>query len=187
LLDWVKKLSEKDKAYAVVAVGTCAAYGGIPGGEPNPTKAKGVKEVTGATVLNIPGCPPHPDWIVGSLSHVLMFGLPKLDEDGRPTLFFGKNIHENCQNFYSYNAEEYAKHLSDEGCLINLGCKGPLTHSDCPERHWNNGVNWCIGAKAPCIGCTERGFPDEMSPMYQALKEELRPKRVEIPQKALVG
>ncbi|MDI6785723.1 MAG: hydrogenase small subunit [bacterium] len=178
ILDWAKKLAPK--AAAIVAVGTCAAYGGIPGGAPNPTGAKSVKEVTGKTVLNLPGCPAHPDWIVGSLVHVLRFGLPALDEHGRPKMFYGKNIHENCQNYFHYNNDTYAENLSDEGCLINLGCKGPQTYADCPKRHWNNGVNWCIGAKAPCIGCTQPEFPDGTSPMYAAIQDELRPKKVKI-------
>jgi hydrogenase small subunit len=165
-------------ASAIVAVGTCACYGGIPSGAPNPTAAKGVADVLGKTVLNIPGCPPHPDWIVGSLVHVLMYGLPALDEDGRPKLFYGKNIHENCPNYSYYNNEVMAKRLSDEGCLSELGCKGPMAFADCPSRHWNNGVNWCIGAKAPCIGCVEKGFPDEMSPMYTQLPPEKLPKKV---------
>jgi len=188
-LDWAQRLGEK--AGAIVSVGTCASYGGIPAGEPNPTQAKGIGELLGKAVLNIPGCPAHPDWIVGSLTHVLMWGLPKLDEYGRPTLFFGKTIHENCPNFYYYNDDILAEKLSDEGCLMHLGCKGGLTHSDCPKRRWNNGVNWCIGAKTPCIGCAQQGFPDECSPMYGQIPDELKPKKVDLGQiekpKALAG
>lgn len=170
-------------ASAIVAVGTCACYGGIPAGSPNPTGAKGVGEVLGKTVLNIPGCPPHPDWMVGSLVHVLRYGLPALDEDGRPKLFYGKNIHENCPSYSYYNNEIMAGKLSEEGCLSELGCKGPMAYADCPTRRWNNGVNWCIGAKAPCIGCVEKDFPDELAPMYTQLPATKLPKRVAMPEK----
>jgi len=175
LLEWTKRLGSA--AGAVVAVGTCASFGGIPSGAPNPTGAKSVGEVLGKPVINVPGCPPHPDWMVGTLAHVLLYGIPELDQFGRPVLFYGQNIHENCQNFSYYNEGKFAQKLGDDGCLIELGCKGPLAHADCYERHWNNGVNWCIGAKAPCIACCEPDFPDEIAPFYAKLPEEKLPLR----------
>jgi len=184
LLSLINRLSEK--ASALVAVGSCASYGGIPGGSPNPTGAKGLSDVVKKPVLNIPGCPAHPDWIIGSLVHVLMFGMPKLDENRRPLAFYGKTIHEQCQNYASFSKAEFAKKLSDSGCLIALGCKGPATFSDCPERHWNNGINWCIGAKAPCIGCVEPDFPDRLGPLYTHLPEELLPSGVKVVDGAIV-
>lgn len=174
MLETVKDLAEK--AAALVAVGTCSSYGGIPSGKPNPTGCKSLAEVTGKTVLNIPGCPPHPDWIVGSLVHVLLFGLPKLDKNGRPLLFYGKNIHENCPNYSYFASGNFAKKLSDDKCLMELGCKGAMAFADCPIRHWNGYVNWCIGAGAPCIACCEPGFPDASSPMYTKLPDEMLPK-----------
>jgi hydrogenase small subunit len=103
--------------------------------------------------------------------------MPELDEHNRPVLFYGRNIHENCQNFSHYSEGNLAEKLSDDGCLIELGCKGPLANADCFERHWNNGVNWCIGAKSPCIGCCEPDFPDEVAPFYAKLPEEMLPTR----------
>ena len=89
-------------------------------------------------------------------------GLPKaeeLDEFGRPKAFYGKLIHENCQRRAYYDEQKFAKKFSDEGCLYELGCKGPVTHADCPIRLWNGGVNWCVGCGGMCIGCTSPGFP----------------------------
>jgi len=170
ILDWTQRLGKSAKA--VVALGTCAAFGGIPAGQPNPTGAKPVSAVLGKAVVNIPGCPPHPDWIVGTLAHVLLFGVPELDEFGRPKLFYSKVIHQNCPRYWDFENERYAEHLGEDGCLVFLGCKGPIAHADCPERHWNNGVNWCIGSRAPCIGCVQPEFPDNLSPLYTKLPDE---------------
>ena len=166
-------------AIAVLAVGTCAAYGGMSAGGPNPTDAMGVNDALAylgleATVINIPGCPSHPDWIVGTVAALLAVlagtgGMPELDEHGRPTAYFGERVHENCPN---RGTTLKAKVLSEEGCLAGLGCKGQQTYADCPIRKWNSGgqgeggVNWCVGARNPCQGCTEPDFPDKMGSFY---------------------
>ena len=182
-LDGVKTFSRK--AAFILAVGTCAAYGGIPGGSPNPTRAKGLTEILGRNtgVINIPGCPAHPDWIVGTIAHLLAHGEPpNLDPDGRPRDYYQNKIHSQCPNRHKYNEQGlFAKELSELACLKKLGCSGQHTSADCPIRKWNSpaqgeyGVNWCIGARNPCQGCTEPGFPDSMSPFYtleEALKEK---------------
>ncbi len=175
--EWVEDLGAK--AAAVVAVGTCAAFGGIPASNPTQTNTgmKPVSEILTAAniatpVMNIPGCPPHPDWIVGSVAHVLLYGLPELDSYARPTLFYGDIIHRNCPRFYDFENERYAQKLGDEGCLVFLGCKGPIAHADCPQRQWNNGTKWCVGAQAPCIGCVQPEFPDGLSPLYSKVADE---------------
>jgi hydrogenase small subunit len=163
------------KAAAVVAVGACAAFGGIPQAKPNPTGAMSVGEFLKKPVVNIPGCPAHPDWIVGTLVHVLLYGMPELDAQGRPTLFFGKAIHENCTRYSYFSEGKFASSFGEEGCLIQLGCKGPVTNADCPTREWNTRVNWCVGSGGMCIGCCSPDFPDGTSPIYSALPKELWP------------
>ncbi len=174
VLDWVKDLGPK--AQAVLAVGTCATSGGIPAADPNPTDCKSAGEIFEANgidtpLINLPGCPPHPDWMVGTIYHYLKYGLPQLDEVGRPKLFYGKTIHDECPNRSYFDNGEFAEKLSDDGCLFMLGCQGPETYSDCPIRLWNSGVNWCIGSGAPCIGCCKPEFPDGTSPFYAMLPD----------------
>ena len=170
MMELVKELSPQ--AHSVLAVGTCAAYGGIPAAEGNVTGATGVMaffEAQGikTPVVNIPGCPPHPDWMVGSLVHLLQKGIPELDDNGRPLLFFGENIHDNCPKVDAYDEGIMAEKLSDpKGCKMDLGCKGPDTYADCYKRKWNGGLNWCVN-NAVCIGCVEPGFPDASSPFYE--------------------
>lgn len=164
------------RASFVLAVGTCAAYGGIPGGAPNPTGATGVAEVLSGqcAVVNIPGCPAHPDWIVGTIAHILVEGkAPKTDSLGRPRDYFQHTVHSRCPNKKRYSDMGlFAPELGQEGCLQHLGCSGQAASADCPDRMWNSpaqgaaGVNWCVGARNPCQGCTESDFPDGRSPFY---------------------
>ena len=166
-------------ALAVLAVGTCASFGGIPSGEPNPARVKSVmgflkEQGINKPIINVPGCPPHPDWIVGTVADILINGLPtpdKLDEVLRPKLFFGQLIHDNCPRRAYFDAGQFARHPSEPGCLFEIGCKGPYTYADCPTRHWNNGVSWCIGAGAQCIGCVEPNFHDRLAPMFEKIGE----------------
>jgi hydrogenase small subunit len=173
MLKWTERLGRD--AMAALTVGTCAAYGGLSAAEPNPSGSKGLTDVfktLGITtpVINIPGCPCHPDWFIGTVSKILLYGMPnpnELDEDGRLKLFYGRSIHNRCIMRDYLDDGVFASRFGDEGCLLELGCKGPFTHADCPIRLWNGSVNWCINAGSPCIGCTEKGFPDTHSPIYQ--------------------
>jgi hydrogenase small subunit len=166
-------------ALAVIAVGTCASFGGIPAGSPNPTGAKSVQdflkeEGIDKPIVNVPGCPPHPDWMVGTVAHVLLKGLPTaqdLDDNKRPKAFYGRLIHDNCPRRGLFDAGRFARHTGDEGCLFEIGCKGPYSYADCPTRQWNNGVNWCVGAGAQCIGCVEPDFHDRFAPLFQKIDE----------------
>lgn len=150
-------------AKAVVAVGACAAHGGIPAAANNPTGAASVPKflaqqgVRVPTVL-IPGCPAHPDWLLGTVVHLLKFGLPTLDAEGRPKMFFDRVVHDQCPRFADYERERFAATFADEGCFFKLGCLGPRTKADCNLRQWNGGTNTCIRAGAPCIGCASPDF-----------------------------
>ena len=174
---WVVDLGKK--AMAVIALGTCASFGGIPGARPNLTGVKSLREIykeekITTPLINIPGCPPHPDWIVGTIASLLLNGLPTaddLDDNLRPLAFYGKLIHENCPRRAYFDEGKFAKKFGDEGCLYELGCKGPITYADCPTRRWNNGTNWVIGAGAPCNGCTQPEFIDGTSPFYEKLQD----------------
>lgn len=159
-LEWVENIAAS--SMAVVAVGSCAAWGGIPSAPPNPTGAVPVtKIVKDKPIINIPGCPPHPDWMVGTIVNVLKYGIPELDDLNRPTMFFGtdKLIHDNCELRQYFDTGIFAKDFGDKGCLYELGCKGPVSHCDASTRGWNSGVNWCNRSGGPCIGCTEPFFP----------------------------
>ncbi|WP_088282586.1 hydrogenase small subunit [Ideonella sp. A 288] len=156
-----------EHAAAVVAVGTCAAYGGLPEANPNPTGAVAVsKLVSGKPVINIPGCPPMPQAMAGTLVHILSFGrLPELDHLGRPRAFFGESIHDRCYRRPFYERGLFAKTFDDEGarqgwCLYELGCKGPVTYNACASQKWNGGVSFPIQSGHGCIGCSEPRFWD---------------------------
>ncbi|MCE5243041.1 MAG: hydrogenase small subunit [Syntrophobacteraceae bacterium] len=151
------------RAKAVLSVGTCASYGGIPGGAPNPTAVKSVQAATGKNTINIPGCPAHPDWIVWTIAQLLAGTIPALDSLRRPKALYGKAVHSECPR----RNQPWASDIGIEGqCLQDLGCKGQNTYADCSTRKWNNAANWCVGANAICIGCTGNGFPDKVSPFY---------------------
>lgn len=170
-------------AMAVIAVGTCSSYGGIPAGTPNTTACVGVKEFleergVATPVINVPGCPPHPDWFVGTVATVLLSGPPApedLDEVGRPKAFYGSLIHDNCPRRGFFDVGKFAEKWGDPGCLLKLGCKGYVTYADCPTRMWNGGVNWCIGCGGGCIGCVEPEFPDALAPIYEVMSEGVIP------------
>jgi hydrogenase small subunit len=155
-------------ARAVVAVGSCATFGGIPGADNNPTGAISAAQYlknqgVSTPAILIPGCPCHPDWLLGTLAHVLKLGIPPLDALGRPKAFFSRLMHDQCPRFPDYERERFAKTFGEEGCLFKLGCLGPITHTDCALRQWNSGVNSCIRAGAPCIGCGGEQFAAKAS------------------------
>lgn len=167
-------------AKAIIALGTCASFGGIPASEGNLTGAQGAMDYLSSVgistpLINIPGCPAHPDWLVGTLVYLLKFGTPAVDEWKRPTMFFGKTLHDQCPRFADYERERFARSFNEDGCLFRLGCLGPNTHTDCSLRLWNSKINSCIHAGAPCIGCTMPTFSRNASLPFYRKRELLNP------------
>jgi len=151
-------------AAAVLAVGTCASYGGVSSAYPNPAGGRSVRDFTGRPVINIPGCPVHPDWVVWTIAQLLAGVSPALDAEGRPRDLYSRSVHDRCPRKGQGDATTFAV----EGkCLKKLGCKGPDTRADCPTRLWNGGASWCIGANAECIGCAAPKFPDGWQSFYK--------------------
>ncbi len=163
-LDIVRETA--DMAGAIVAIGSCASWGGLSASDPNPTGATGIPEVLeGHTVVTIPGCPPNPYNFLGTVLQYTTFGtLPELDEKGRPTFAYGSTIHDQCPRRADFDAGRFAQAYGDDGhragwCLYELGCKGPQTFSNCSTQHFCEVPGaWPIGIGHPCFGCTEQGI-----------------------------
>jgi hydrogenase small subunit len=161
-VDILKETAEQ--AGAIVAIGSCASWGGIPAADPNPTGATGAPMILeGKTVVTIPGCPANPYNLLGTVLQYASFGtLPELDELGRPKWAYGRTIHEHCPRRAHFDAGRFAKEFGDEGhragyCLYELGCKGPVTHANCSVQSFGEVVDaWPIGLGHPCVGCTEQ-------------------------------
>jgi len=167
----VDVLTEAAKdAAAIICVGTCSAFGGIPHADPNPTGARAVSDIIGdKPIVNVSGCPPIPEVITGTLLQFVTTGqVPDLDAHGRPTVFFGNTIHDRCYRRPFYDQGKFAKTFDDEGarngwCLYELGCKGPTTYNACATVKWNGGVSFPIESGHPCLGCAEPDFWDRGS------------------------
>ncbi len=164
-------------AAATIAIGTCAAFGGIPAAAPNPTAALGVSDaVPGlANLINLPACPANVENLTALIVYYMTFKRwPPLDALHRPMFAYGKSIHDNCERRAHFDAGQYVEGWGDEGhrtgyCLYKMGCKGPVTYQNCPVVRWNEGTNWPIGCGHPCIGCAEPSFWDRMTPFYAHL------------------
>ena len=166
-------------AAAIVCVGTCSAFGGIPFADPNPTGAWPVADIVGdKPIINVSGCPPIPEVITGTLLQFVTTGqVPDLDELRRPKVFFGNTIHDRCYRRPFYDQGKFAKSFDDEGarngwCLYELGCKGPTTYNACATLKWNGGTSFPIESGHGCLGCSEPGFWDKGS-FYSALSAPL--------------
>ena len=154
------------KAAAVVAIGSCASWGGVQSSYPNPTGAKGIHEViTDIPVINLPGCPASPYNLLSTVLYYLtLHKLPELDEKNRPKFCYGRLVHENCERRPHFDAGRFVNEFGDYGhrngwCLYKIGCKGPETHANCPIQLFGDvGANaWPVGTGHPCFGCTEKG------------------------------
>ena len=165
------------KAAAVVAIGSCASWGGVPSASPNPTGATGVDSIlTEKPVVNLPGCPPNPyNLLAVVLEYATMGRLPALDDQNRPKFAYDRVIHDHCPRRAHFDAGRFAREFGDEGhrqgwCLYRLGCKGPVTHAACSTRHFNEVPDvWPIGIGSPCVGCTEKGVAFNV-PIFQTVE-----------------
>jgi hydrogenase small subunit len=177
--EWMRRLAPK--AAAVIAIGTCATWGGIPAAEGNPTGSMGVmdylgkdyRSAFGVPVVNVPGCSPIGDNYMETAAAVLLFlqglaPLPEFDELGRPAWLFGETVHRHCPRAGYYEEGVFAESYGDKECLVELGCWGPVVQCNIAERGILNGTGGCMQMGGICIGCTMPGFPDKFSPIYSA-------------------
>src|SRR5450631_3203980 len=164
-------------AAAVIAIGSCASWGGMPSTGPNPTGASSAADILGKVIVNIPGCPPNPYNFLSTVVHFLTFGkLPDVDKLGRPKFAYSRLVHENCERRAHFDAGRFALEFGDENhrkgyCLYKLGCKGPETYANCPTILFGDAGegNWPVGCGHPCIGCTEKGV-GFTKPIHQVAK-----------------
>jgi hydrogenase small subunit len=164
-------------AAATIAIGTCAAFGGIPAASPNPTGAVSVADAVPGlrNLIHLPACPANGENLAALIVYYLTYGRwPALDGHRRPLFAYGKSIHDGCERRAHYDAGQYVEQWGDEAhrqghCLYKMGCKGPVAFQNCPEVGWNEGTNWPIGCGHPCVGCAEPDFWDRMTPFYAHL------------------
>jgi hydrogenase small subunit len=167
-------------ATAVLAVGACGAFGGIPRATPSkgiPVSEALKKAGIQKPVVNISTCPVHPDHLVGTILYVLVTGkIPELDSKGRPAMYFGEvTMHDNCRRRAHFDAGEFLKDWNDpkqkNWCLFQKGCKGPQSFIDCTVRRWNDGISFCLDCGGVCQACGEPVFYDKVTPLYSAEDE----------------
>ena len=173
--EWIDELAPK--AWAVVAIGTCATYGGIHAMAGNATGCMGLADYLGwdfrsagnLPVVNVPGCPVQPENFMETLLWCLYQAAGNapvipLDEALRPTWLFGKTVHEGCDRAGYYEQGDFAKDYNSPKCQVKIGCWGPVVNCNVPKRGWMNGVGGCPNVGGICIGCTMPGFPDKFMP-----------------------
>ncbi|MGY3856351.1 hydrogenase 2 small subunit [Aeromonas intestinalis] len=182
-------------AAAVIAIGSCSAWGGVPASGGNPTGAVSLEEALGnigTPIINIPGCPPNPHNFLTTVAYYITYGkLPALDAKKRPLFAYERLIHENCERRPHFDAGRFAKEFGDEGhrqgwCLYHLGCKGPETYGNCSTLEFCDvgGGIWPVGIGHPCYGCNEQGVGFSKG-IFQLAKVENPTPRVEKPDVAI--
>ncbi len=175
MLEWVRDLAAV--AEDVIAVGSCAAFGGVTAAGANPSDAAGLqydgmleggvlgtdfRARSGRPVINVAGCPTHPNWVTETLMLLACGGLAVADLDPyrRPRFYADHLVHHGCPRNEFYEFKASAERLSDMGCMMeHLGCVGTQAHGDCNTRPWN-GEGSCTRGGYPCINCTAPEFEE---------------------------
>jgi hydrogenase small subunit len=175
MTEWIDRLAPN--ALGIVAVGTCATYGGIHAMAGNPTGCMGVADYlgwdwqskAGLPIVNVPGCPVQPDNFMETFLYLLrqLAGLAPMipiDSAGRPKWLFENSVHEGCDRAGYYEQADFAKEYGSRKCLVKLGCWGPAVQCNVTKRGWMDGIGGCPNVGGICIGCTMPGFPDKFMP-----------------------
>jgi hydrogenase small subunit len=173
--DWIDRLAPH--AWAVIAAGTCAAYGGIHAMAGNPTGCMGLSDYlgwhwrskAGIPIVCVPGCPVQPDNFMETLLYLLYQAagtapMIPLDDMLRPTWLFGNTVHEGCDRAGYYEQADFADQYGSPKCIVKLGCWGPVVQCNVGKRGWMAGIGGCPSVGGVCIGCTMPGFPDKFMP-----------------------
>ncbi len=176
--EWLRRMAPG--AAAVIAIGTCATWGGIPAAYGNPTGSMSVMDflgkdylsALGLPVINVPGCAPIGDNFNETVAAVLLFlnglgPLPEFDELGRPAWLFGETVHQRCVRAGFYEEGTFADAYGGKECLVEIGCWGPVVQCNITSRGAINHLGGCMNTGGVCIGCTMPGFPDRFAPFYQ--------------------
>lgn len=175
MMEWIEKLAAK--ARFTIAIGSCAAYGGISAAGDNITDATGLqfegeleggllgpayRSLAGFKTINISGCPVHPNWVTETLISIALgeHTDEAVDHFGRPRMYADQLVHHGCNRneFYEYKAS--AEVPGERGCMMeNMGCLGTQAHADCNSRPWN-GEGSCTKGGYACINCTAPEFEE---------------------------
>lgn len=173
--EWIDRIAPH--AWAIIAAGTCSAYGGIHAMAGNVTGAMGLpdylgwgwKSTAGIPIVCVPGCPVQPDNMTQSLLYLLyqkvgMAPMIPLDAQLRPSWLFDLTVHQGCDRGGFYEQGEFAEKIGGRECIVKLGCWGPVVQCNVGKRGWMNGIGGCPNVGGICIGCTMPGFPDKFMP-----------------------
>jgi hydrogenase small subunit len=177
--EWLDRLAHK--AWGVIAIGTCATYGGIHAMAGNPTGAMGLadylgwdfRSAGGLPIVNVPGCPVQPDNFMETVLYLLyqaagLAPVIPLDDALRPKWLFGATVHEGCDRGGYYEQGQFTEEYGKPECLVKIGCWGPVVNCNVTKRGWMAGIGGCPNVGGICIGCTMPGFPDKFMPFMDA-------------------
>lgn len=173
-VDWIENMGKHSSA--CIGVGTCASFGGVTNMKGTFTGASPLRSVLKEKnikkpILNLPNCPIKPEHFVYSILYYIKYNeFPILDSQARPKIFFSKTVHQSCTHYHEFKEDIFATKIGEKGCLLELGCQGPVTKSDCMVTGHNGNTNNCIKAGHPCIGCASEHFPRQI--MFRSYYDE---------------